>query len=97
MAATMVTSIPVSSSENLVSNVSQEDDEKFLYGDNSGIHLCAFVNNFYASPLSDDSKLRKLILISNVFFFENGHYFDYFYKKQPSSIQSVVLLLTFLI
>jgi len=37
MAATMVTAIPVSSAENVVtnSNVAQEDDEKFLYGDNS--------------------------------------------------------------
>lgn len=43
MAATMVTAIPVSSAENVItnSNVAQEDDEKFLYGDNTGI--CSFI------------------------------------------------------
>ena len=37
----MVTAIPVSSAENVVtnSNVTQEDDEKFLYGDNTGKFL----------------------------------------------------------
>ncbi|XP_066923267.1 pre-mRNA 3'-end-processing factor FIP1-like isoform X2 [Clytia hemisphaerica] len=37
MAATMVTAIPVSSAENVISNpnVAPEDDEKFLYGENS--------------------------------------------------------------
>jgi len=34
----MVTAHPVSSAENVISNsdVPQEDDEKFLYGENSG-------------------------------------------------------------